>query len=337
MSKKIHILFFICLVAAASGARAHATGNTWVTNDSAAHNIVWAEKIGRQIEFLSDSLCAGRATGTAGNNEAAFWIIRSFRKSGLLAFDGNYAKHIYAGGGLVGHNIVGMIPGSLKDPCDSYIIVGAYYDHLGILDGKMYPGADSNASGTVAMTSLAEMFSAMKTMGRVYRKNIIFVAFDGHCNSLSGSYSLWRMIQEGDLKDPLTGEAVTPEKISLMVNIDQIGGTLSPLASGRRDYMIMLGNEKLPPVERGLISHCNIFYGINMEISHTYYGSKDFTRVFYTLSDQRVFVENNVPSILFTSGITMNNNKTYDTAGTLDMEVLRKRIILIFEWLGKIL
>ena len=40
-----------------------------------------------------------------------------------------------------------MLPGSVKNPCDSYVIVGAHYDHLGMLDGKIYPGADANASG----------------------------------------------------------------------------------------------------------------------------------------------------------------------------------------------
>ncbi len=60
-------------------------------------------------------------------------------------------------------------------------------------------------------------------------------------------------------------------------------------------------------------------------------------RIFYTLSDQRVFIENGVPAVLFTSGITMNNNKTYDSADTLDYNVLRKRIILIFHWIEKML
>ena len=155
--------------------------------------------------------------------------------------------------------------------------------------------------------------------------------------NLSGSYSLWRMIEAGDLTDPLSGKPVTPDKISLMVNIDQIGSSLSPLDSGREDFMIMLGNEKLGKEDQSKIGYCNLQYGTGLELSHTYYGSKDFTRVFYTLSDQRVFIENGIPSVLFTSGITMNNNKTYDTADTLNFKVLRRRIILIFHWLEKMM
>lgn len=331
ISATVLVSFFLFGEAAAVGQ------NPWISNDTTAHNLVWNEKLCTQIGFLSDSLCAGRATGTAGGNEAAFWIIRNFRESGLMDFGGSYAKHIYAGGGLIGHNIIGMIPGSKKDPCDSYIIVGAHYDHLGILDGKLYPGADSNASGTVAVVTLAEMFSVMKTLGKTYAGNIIFAAFDGQGMNLSGSYSLWNMIRNGELADPVSGKAITPDKISLMVNIDQIGCSLSTLSSGRKDYMIMLGNGSLKKENQNKITHCNLFYGTDLEISHTYYGSDDFTRVFYSLSDQRVFIENKVPAVLFTSGITLNNNKTYDTADTVDYDVLRKRIILIFHWLEKML
>lgn len=311
--------------------------SSWSANDDAAHNVVWESRLLHEISFLSDSLCAGRATGTAGGNEAAFYIMGRFRQEGLLSFGGSYAKHVFAGGGLVGHNIIGMIPGSKKDPCRSYIIVGAHYDHLGILNGKLYPGADSNASGTVAMLTLSDMFSAMKMLGKTYRSSIIFVAFDANGMNLAGSQALWRMIEAGELSDPLTGEAVTPDRIALMVNIDQIGSSLSPLASGRKDYLIMLGNKSLPGAKQWLPDMCNAFYDIGLEISDTYYGSEDFTRIFYTLSDQRPFVENGIPSVLFTSGITMNNNKTIDRPHTLDMEVLRKRIIFIFHWLEKVM
>lgn len=327
--------FIIALCMSISAAFAQ---KAWISNDNAAHNIVWPGKLHRYIEFLSDSLCSGRATGTPGNTEAAFWTIRSFRKAGLLPFNGSYAKHIYAGGGIVGHNIMGMIPGCIKGPHrDSYIIIGAHYDHLGVLAGRMYPGADSNASGTAALVSLAEMFSATKTIGSVYGKNIIFVAFDANCMNLAGSYALWHAIESGDLIDPVSGEAITPDKVDLMVNIDQIGSSLAPLSSGDRNYIIMLGNDSLDREDRGIITLCNMFYGPDLEISHTYYGSKDFTRIFYTLSDQKVFVENKVPSVLFTSGITLNNNKTYDTVETLDMDVLYKRIILMFRWIEKML
>ena len=307
-------------------------------DERSAQNVVWENRLQRMVEFYSDSLCGGRATGTRGSTEAAFSIARHFRKAGLLPFDGSYSMSFYTHDSLrVGHNIIGMLPGSRKHPVDSYIIVGAHYDHLGILNGRLYPGADNNASGLVSLLSLSDMFSSMKTLGKVYDSSIIFVAFDGKELSMSGAERLWKMLEEGMLEDPVTGSAITPDKIGMMVNIDQIGSSLSPLGSGREDFIIMLGGHTLPDYYMDWFSLCNRLYGANLEISDSYYGSETFTRLFYRLSDQRPFVDNGIPSVLFTSGITMNNNKTYDIPESLNYPVMRRRIILIYHWLDKML
>lgn len=308
----------------------------WGQSDP-AWNIVWEKRLHRHVEFLSDTLCQGRATGTRGSMEAAFWIEREFRDAGLLKFDSTYAKRIYAGHGVLGRNVIGFMPGSVKNPRERYVVVGAHFDHIGQLKRATYPGADSNASGIVALTSLAEMFSIAKTLGRSYDSSIIFVAFDGKEMSMAGSQTLWSMIEEGRLTDPVSGKPITPDKITLMANIDQIGCTLSPLNEGRKDYIIMLGSHSLKPVQRELLEFCNRSSGLHMDIGLTYYGSRNFTDIFYRLSDQRVFIDNGIPSVLFTSGITMNTNRTWDTAETLDYEIFRKRICLIFEWLEKML
>lgn len=145
------------------------------------------------------------------------------------------------------------------------------------------------------------------------------------------------MIENGELLDPQTGNPITRKQIALMVNIDQIGSTMSPLKSGREDYIIMLGTESLKPIKRDLLNACNRMFAIDMDIDLTYYGSENFTKVFYRLSDQRVFVENGIPAVLFTSGITMNTNKTRDNAESINLEILRKRIYLIYHWLDKML
>lgn len=326
------ILIIILLSHTNTGAQ-----NVWVREHEPARNLITTEKLTDRIGFLTDSLCQGRATGTIGNIDAAFWIQRAFENAGLLKFGNSFGKRVYIKKGLIGHNVMGMLPGSDKVRCEKYIIIGAHFDHLGILDGKMYPGADSNASGVVAMTSIAEMISHMKSDGRTYGCNIIFVAFDGKEHSMAGSKAMWNLIEDGNLKDPVTGSRITPEKIEFMVNIDQIGGTLSPIRSNRKDFIIMLGNDSLKPTKRELINFCNKFYSLNMDIGLSYYGSENFTKMFYRLSDQNVFAENGIPAVFFTSGITMNNNKTYDSVRTLDMEILKKRIYLIYHWIDRMI
>jgi Zn-dependent M28 family amino/carboxypeptidase len=56
---------------------------------------------------------------------------------------------------------------------ERFIVVSAHYDHLGVRDGKIYNGADDNASGVAALLALAEHFAR-----RPPEHSIIFVAFD---------------------------------------------------------------------------------------------------------------------------------------------------------------
>lgn len=309
----------------------------WGKEEKMVLNSINTEKLENAIGFLSDSICAGRATGTSGSVEAAAWIQREFRNAGLMTLGKGYGRRVYADKGKTGRNIIGLLPGSISIPRQKYIIIGAHYDHLGILNGKIFPGADSNASGVAALTTLASVFSDMRHAGKVYDSNIIFVAFDAKEVNLSGSKSFWRLIENGELRDPLTNSQIFPEDISLMINIDQIGSTLSPVGK-RKDYLIMLGNNSLVPSERNLLQACNKNTGLDLDLCLSYYGSKNFTDLFYSkIADQSIFVQNRIPSVMFTSGITMNNNKTRDTLASLDMDILLKRIRLIYHWTSMML
>ena len=331
MRKLTKIIFFLLLCL-----NAHA-GDSWTKEREKAKSLITQEKLAREVSFLTDSICQGRASGTRGSVEAAMWIRRKFEEAGLIGMTDSWTQGFNIRHGLNGRNVIGMLPGSKSIPCDRYIIVGAHYDHLGAMDGKIYPGADANASGTVAMLSIAEMLSAYRNLGKSHDSNVIFVAFDAKEYNMAGSKALWNMIENGSLKDPVSGETITKSKITMMVNIDQIGCTSAPLKSGRKDYIIMLGNESLKPIKRDMLRICNRMFAIDMEYDYTYYGSKNFTKMFYRLSDQRVFIDNGIPSVLFTSGITMNTNKTYDTPETIDLKILQKRIFLIYHWVDKML
>lgn len=311
--------------------------NAWLTMHVPARNTITPERLETHVGFLSDSLCQGRGLGTPGGSEAASWIARRFEHIGLQKTGGSWGRCFKTADGQTGHNIIGILYGSKRIPSDRYVIVGAHFDHLGILNGKIYHGADANASGAVAMTSIAEMLATTISIGRNYSHNVIFVGFDGKEMSMAGSQALWDMIRRGELKDPVSGRSITRDKIAFMVNIDQIGSTMSPLNEGRNDFLIMLGGSSIRRQGYEILKNCNSLYDLNMDISDTYYGSENFTKIFYRLSDQKVFVDNRIPAVMFTSGITMNTNKTWDKVETLDMEVLQKRIYLMYHWIEKML
>ncbi len=61
-------------------------------------------------------------------------------------------------------NVLAKIAGK-KNP-QQVILLSAHLDHLGVRDGKMYPGADDDASGTVAVMELARTLAKEKTPQR---------------------------------------------------------------------------------------------------------------------------------------------------------------------------
>lgn len=240
--------------------------------------------------------------GSAGCQDVAFYLLRQMRSEGLRT---SVQSFVY--GGKAGHNVVGVTPGWFEE----YIVIGAYYDGLGTLGGEFYPGADSNASGVAALLSLARSLPELCTG----RTGLIFVAFDGHNASLSGSQSF---LAKYRFEYP----------ISRMVNLDILGSSLVPVHEGRGDYLLALGGEQY----RFSLENAN--REDRLDLVYDYYGSGTFTDLFYRkISDQRCFLEAGIPCVMFTSGITMNTNKTSDTVQAIDLPVLEKRIGLIGRWL----
>ena len=78
MLKLSKIIFFslLCL-------NAHAS-DSWTREREMAKSLITREKLEREVSFLTDSICQGRASGTRGSLEAAMWIRRKFEDAGLV-------------------------------------------------------------------------------------------------------------------------------------------------------------------------------------------------------------------------------------------------------------
>ncbi|MDD4213193.1 MAG: M28 family peptidase [Bacteroidales bacterium] len=104
-------------------------------------------------------------------------------------------------------NVVGYFPGKVYP--DTFIIVGAHFDHLGMMGNKTYfPGANDNASGTAMVLDLARFFADTAHIGKY---SIAFMFFTGEEAGLLGS--------EYYTKNPL----FPLSNIKFMLNLDMIG------------------------------------------------------------------------------------------------------------------
>ncbi len=320
----------LLLILSALTAQAQPAG--YVISARNAESVVTEEALRARVEFLTDSLCTGRATGTPGATWAIAGIARQFAGSGLMPARDGWYRGFRTMTGKAAHNVVGFLPGS----GNRYVVIAAHFDHIGTLNGTLYPGADSNASGVAALTMLARMFQHLKQLGKTYSHTIVFVALDAKEQSLAGSHHLWNEIAGGLLTDPRTGHVISPKDIDRMVNIDQIGGTEAPLRPSRRDYLMMLCEPENGRRDALMIANMNSEIGL--DLGFDYYGSKDFTRVFYrTISDQKPFLDHGIPSVMFTSGITLKNNKVEDNADSLDYGIFRRRVLAIFHYLVRVI
>lgn len=272
-------------------------------------SIACTDSIRARVSELCDSICAGRRSGSIGASRAASLIARRFEQAGLHPYGGEWYHDFNLTDSLSGRNVVGFVPGT----SGKYIVLAAYYDGLGTIDGVLYPGADANASGVVALELVASL------LRRDVRDGVIVVAFDAHHNNYAGAKAFWR---------ELSGSGVKPR---LMVNLDTVGSTLAPVRARIPRSLMVLGGKKYRSVlEESAALGC-------VDLHFDYYGSERFTRLFYSkLGEHSVFLEKGVPAVLFTSGVTFNTNKPTDTPQSLDLEALRSRILCVVRFVSSV-
>lgn len=109
--------------------------------------------------------------------------IRSFPLNTKLKFKGVFKERDF-----VAKNVIGLINGSDSDLKNSYLIVSAHYDHLGIgipiYGDSIYNGALDNAIGISVMLEIAKAFSKLKVKPK---RSILFIATTGEEKGLLGS------------------------------------------------------------------------------------------------------------------------------------------------------
>ncbi len=82
-------------------------------------------------------------------------------------------------------NAVGLLEGSNPVLRSETVLLTAHYDHLGRQNGHLYPGANDNASGTVAVMELARLFAAS---GERPKRSLLFAVFGSEEQLMLGSF-----------------------------------------------------------------------------------------------------------------------------------------------------
>ena len=216
---------------------------------------------------------------------------------------------------VVSENVAAMIKGSEKP--DEYIILSAHLDHVGMHDGEVFNGADDDGSGTVAILEIAEALKSAQENGEGPKRSVIFLHVTGEEKGLLGS-------QYYTDYDPIVPLAQTVANL----NIDMIGRTDPKRNEGKRNYIYLIGSDKLSTDLHNLSEEVNTKY-TNIELDYTYNDENDPNR-FYYRSDHYNFAKNNIPIIFYFNGTHADYHKATDTPDKIEYDLLENRTRLVF-------
>ncbi|NNG24575.1 M28 family metallopeptidase [Telluria aromaticivorans] len=82
------------------------------------------------------------------------------------------------------HNVVGVLRGSDPALKNTYVLLTAHHDHVGIRNGEIFNGANDDASGVVSVIEVARALAAQKEGPR---RSIVFMTFFGEELGMLGS------------------------------------------------------------------------------------------------------------------------------------------------------
>jgi hypothetical protein len=164
-----------------------------------ATRLVDRAQLMRDVETLAAPAFEGRRTGTPGALKARQWLVDQFRAIGLTAAGteeylqpftfSTWDREALLPGGrpfrtdYAAANVIGRVAG--REARARLLVVTAHYDHLGIRDGVLFPGADDNASGVAALLAAARHFARNPP-----RHSIMFAALDAEELGLHGARAL---------------------------------------------------------------------------------------------------------------------------------------------------
>ncbi len=241
---------------------------------------------------------------------------RSFSLQGQVRIQVSYRRRRFQG-----YNVVGHIPGSDPVLKDEFIILGAHHDHMGVdKEGRIFWGADDNASGTTALLELSEAFRRNPVKpGR----SILLAAWGAEEIGLLGSRNYVR-------RPP-----VPLQQTVAMFQMDMIGRNAQHAANlvgdlpGQRERdnrnSLNIFGASVAPMLRDFIEHSNARTGLDLR-----FPSESKSMDLMRRSDHWPFLKRGIPALFLFTGFHPDYHRASDTADKINFSKLESILKLVY-------
>ena len=195
-------------------------------------------------------------------------------------------------------NIVGVIEGSDPKLKREYVTITGHQDHLSMREGSVYPGADDNASGAVAMLEIIEALMIERP-----KRSVIFVWSTAEERGLVGAYYFVQHCP------------VPVEKISANLNLDML--------SRNDPNMVYFVGSNCLSTEFDQILRAAMKRSVGLRIDDLYQNPAHADRFFFR-SDQVPHIQYGIPGVWIFSGTTPDYHTSRDTVERMDFAKFEK-------------
>jgi hypothetical protein len=187
-------------------------------------------------------------------------------------------------------NVVALFPGADPALRDTYVVLTAHFDHVGVgapdaRGDSIFNGADDNASGTAALLEIAEAFAALPERPA---RSVLFLAVSGEEKGLLGSQYFAR------------NPTVPAQGIVANINMDMI-------SRNHPDTLIAIGQE-YTTFERIL----DEVLAAHPEVGLTVIRDPHPEEQLFFRSDQLSFIQIGVPALFLFTGLHEDYHRPSD-------------------------
>ena len=251
------------------------------------------------LELLSSDEMEGRKSGTEGYVKASKLVEAFLKNSNIRPLFGDSYSDSVTVNDVYSPNILGLIPGKT----DSLIVLGAHLDHIGVKNGKIYNGANDNASGVVALLQIAKYLQEHLSNNE---HTVIIAFFTAEEMGLHGSRHTAYLLK-----------SVAP-KVSYMLNFEMLGVKISK----RKEGQVYLVSKKELMIEEQINQFLQKEFLTRMFYKHN-------ENVFQRSDNYSFHLIFDCPAVTFTNFDTTNYNNYHDDEDEfqyMDVENLNKTI-----------